>query len=140
MLWSAWGKRSSESGQRSLHLSCRHTWVSWFLWVLSIYDYWKKDEIFHYYPVASRISRDRFFELHRYLHFADNSSVSSPGDPGYNKVGKVQPVIDHLGEAFRSVYCLPQNVSVDEAMIPFKGRSSLKQYIPLKPVKRGIKV
>ena len=25
-------------------------------------------------------------------------------------------------------------------MIPFKGRSSLKQYMPLKPVKRGIKV
>ena len=90
--------------------------------------------------MASRISRDRFFELHRYLHFADNSSLSPPGDPGYNKVGKVQPVIDHLGEAFRSVYCLPQNVSVDEAMIPFKGRSSLKQYIPLKLVKRGIKV
>ena len=25
-------------------------------------------------------------------------------------------------------------------MIPFKGRSSLKQYIPNKPTKRGIKV
>ena len=25
-------------------------------------------------------------------------------------------------------------------MIPFKGRSSLKQYIPNKPIKRGIKV
>ena len=30
-----------------------------------------------------------------------------------------------------------KNVSVDEAMIPF---SSLKQYMPQKPVKRGIKV
>ena len=33
-----------------------------------------------------------------------------------------------------------KEVSIDEAMIPFKGRSSLKQYMPLKPVKRGIKV
>ena len=33
-----------------------------------------------------------------------------------------------------------KEVSVDEAMIPFKGRSSLKQYMPLKPVKRGVKV
>lgn len=32
------------------------------------------------------------------------------------------------------------NMSVDEAMIPFKGQSSLKQYMPKKPVKRGIKV
>ena len=29
---------------------------------------------------------------------------------------------------------------VDEAMIPFQGRSSLKQYLPKKPVKHGIKV
>ena len=31
-------------------------------------------------------------------------------------------------------------VSIDEAMIPFKGRLSMKQYFPLKPVKRGFKV
>ena len=31
-------------------------------------------------------------------------------------------------------------MSIDEAMIPFKGRSSLKQFIPNKPTKRGIKV
>ena len=29
--------------------------------------------------------------------------------------------------------------SIDEAMIKFEGRSSLKQYLPLKPIKRGIK-
>ena len=32
------------------------------------------------------------------------------------------------------------NVSVDEAMIRFKGRSTLKQYMPKKLIKRGIKV
>ena len=31
-------------------------------------------------------------------------------------------------------------VAVDEAMIKFQGRSSLKQYMPLKPTKWGIKV
>ena len=30
--------------------------------------------------------------------------------------------------------------AVDEAMILFKGRASLKQYMPTKPVKRGFKV
>jgi hypothetical protein len=29
---------------------------------------------------------------------------------------------------------------VDESMVPFKGRSSMKQYMPMKPVKRGYKV
>ena len=106
----------------------------------SIYDYWKKDEIFHYAPVASRISRDRFFELHRFLHFADNSTLAPPGNPDYNKLGKIQHVLDELSKAFESVYCPSKNLSVDEAMIPFKGRSTMKQYIPLKPTKRGIKV
>lgn len=31
-------------------------------------------------------------------------------------------------------------MSIDESMIKFKGRSSLKQYMPLKPIKRGYKV
>ena len=31
-------------------------------------------------------------------------------------------------------------MAVDEAMIRFQWRSSLKQYMPLKPTKRGIKV
>ena len=68
----------------------------------SIYDYWKRDEIYHYSPIASRISRDRFFELHRYLHFADNATLAPPGSPDYNKLGKVQPVIDSLRESFQS--------------------------------------
>ena len=38
-------------------------------------DYWKKDPVYHYAPVADRISRDRFTELSRYLHFEDNSHV-----------------------------------------------------------------
>ena len=42
----------------------------------SKYDYWQRDEIYHYSPVASRITRDRFFELHRFLHFADNSTLA----------------------------------------------------------------
>ena len=103
-------------------------------------DYWSKDDTFHYSPIADRISRDRFMEISRYLHFADNSTLAKPGSPGYNKLGKVQVVIDTLNTQFQDVYNLHRDISVDEAMIPFKGRSSLKQYIPNKPVKRGIKV
>ena len=31
-------------------------------------------------------------------------------------------------------------MAVNESMVPFKGRSSMKQYMPMKPVKRGYKV
>jgi hypothetical protein len=106
----------------------------------SFADYWKKDEVFHYSAVASRISRRRFFEIQRYLHFANNDLLALSGTPDYNKLGKVEPILDKLSERFREVYNLHRDVSIDEAMIPFKGRSTLKQYLPLKPVKRGIKV
>lgn len=38
------------------------------------------------------------------------------------------------------MYNLHKEVSIDEAMIRFKGRSSLKRYMPKKPIKQGIKV
>ena len=106
----------------------------------SLKDYWKRDEMFHYSPIASRISRDRFHDLHYYLHLVDNATLSPPGSPGYKKLGKIQPILDALCQSFQSVYSPGRNVSVDEAMIPFKGQSSLNQYMPKIPVKRGIKV
>ena len=100
----------------------------------SIYDYWKKVDIYNYSPVAFRITRDRFFEL-RYLHFADNSSLTSSGSPEYDKLGKIKPIIGKLSERFRSIYTPQMNVAIGKAMIPFKDRSTLKQYMPLKPVR-----
>ena len=45
-----------------------------------------------------------------------------------------------LSDRVAAVYEPGRDMSIDEAMIPFKGRSTLKQYVPLKPVRRGIKV
>lgn len=100
-----------------------------------IQDYWQTINIFHYMPVASRISRTRFFELHRYLHFVDNSTLSPPGGPGYDRLGKIEPIIAMLSDQFAPVCNPRKEISVDEAMIPFKGQSSLKQYLPLKLIK-----
>ena len=52
----------------------------------------------------------------------------------------MHPLIDHCCAQFASVYHPNCEVAVDEAMIKFQGRSSLKQYMPMKPIKRGIKV
>ena len=103
-------------------------------------DYWRKDAVYHYKPVASRITRDRFRELHKYLHFVDNSTLAALHTPGYDKLGKIRPIIRMLHDRFRAVCNPAKEISIDEAMIPFKGRSSLKQYLPMKPIKRGIKI
>ena len=105
-----------------------------------LYDYWSTDEALHYFPVASRISRKRFLEIQRYLHFANNDNIVNRGEPGYDRLAKVRPVIDSVRPSFLANYKSHKENSVDEAMIKYKGRSALKQYLPLKPIKRGFKV
>ena len=105
-----------------------------------IRDYWSVDPTFRYAPIADRITRDRFEEITRYLHFVDNDSLPSRGEEGFSRLQKVDPVIAALKNNFQAAYYPHCEVSIDEAMIPFKGRSSMKQYLPLKPVKRGFKV
>ena len=104
-----------------------------------ICEYWSTNEYLHYAPIANRISRDRFEQITRYLHFTGNDLLPSRGEEGYSRL-QVDPVIDHLKDKFKSVYYPHCEVSIDEAMIPFKGCSSMKKYLHLKPVKCGFKV
>ena len=105
-----------------------------------IRDYWSTNGYLHYAPIADHISRGQFEENTRYLHFVDSDTLHSRDDPQFSRLQRVDPIIDHLKHRFQSVYYPHCEVSIDEAMIPFKGRSSMKQYLPLKPVKRGFKV
>ena len=106
----------------------------------SIEDYWQKDPIYHYKSISDRISRDRYKDISRYLHFVDNQTLTPRGSPNYNRLGKVRPFLSYLTERFKTIYNPSREVAVDEAMIKFQGRTSLKQYMPMKPIKRGIKV
>ena len=106
----------------------------------SLNDYWSRDPHLRYAPVADRITRDRFREISRFLHFVDNDTLVPRGEEGHDRLGKVRPLIDHLSTKFAEVYQPHRDIAVDNAMIKFQRRSSLKQYMPLKPTKRGIKV
>ena len=70
----------------------------------------------------------------------DNDTLEPPTSPNYDKLGKVRPVLTYLQARFSEVYTPGRELAVDEVMIKFQGRSSLKQYMPQKPIKRGIKV
>ncbi len=108
-------------------------------WLPALSDYWRKDSTYHYAPVADRIPRDRFFAISRYLHFMDNRALVGRDDPSYDKLGKVRPVLNILAERFLACFAPHCQNAIDEGMIPFKGRSSMKQYMPKKPTKRGFK-
>lgn len=62
------------------------------------------------------------------------------GEPGFDKLYKIRPFIDGLKTKFKQYYSPTKEQSVDESMVKFKGRSSFKQYLPNKPIKRGYKI
>ena len=103
-------------------------------------DYWETNSIFSQPGIVKGMSRNRLEQLCGQLHFNDNSLAPAHGTPGYDKLYKIRPVLDAICDKSKTLYNPGQNISVDEAMVKFKGRSSLKQYQPLKPIKRGFKV
>jgi len=79
-------------------------------------------------------------DILRFLHFTDNSSLPDRADPKYDRLCRIHPVIEAVQQACVRNFHGFQHQSIDEAMIAFKGRSSMKQYMPKKPTKWGFKV
>jgi len=65
------------------------------------------------------------------LHYNDNTSLP---DNNKDKLFKIRPIIDKLNSSFRQHYFGRKKVSINESMITFKARSSLKQYNSMKPI------
>ena len=55
-------------------------------------------------------------------------------------MAKVLPLYDVLNKKIKELGILHDNVSIDESMVPYRGRHSCKQYIKNKPVKFGFKL
>lgn len=102
--------------------------------------YWSNDDFFRVDIVKRAMSAQDFEQTLRYLHFANNDDFIAKGKPGFDKLFKVRPLLDRLLVLFGRMYVPNREMSFDEQMIAFKGRTSLKQYMPAKPIKRGIKV
>ena len=66
--------------------------------------HWKTRSHFHYTPIAGRISRNQFKGLPRWLHFMENSNLMKRGEAGYNRPGKVRPVVDMLRTSMLRAY------------------------------------
>ena len=62
------------------------------------------------------------------------------GNLGMITCSRTEICWSHYLLSFLSQYHTHEELSVDEAMIPFKGRLSIKQYMKDKPTKWGIKV
>ena len=99
-------------------------------------SYWMTQDNMGVSPIQQSMTRDNFelilgcLHLKTILKWTLNSKKSfTKLDPWHNLWMKTSRNIDHR-----------LNTCVDESMIRFKGRSSLKQYNPMKPIKRGYKI
>lgn len=92
-----------------------------------------------YDAIADIMSRNRFEKLRNYIHINDNSNIKPVEDVNHDKLFKVRPFLDSFNNNLKQLPVEECN-AVDEMMIPFKGRSSLKQYMQNKPHKWGIKI
>lgn len=57
-----------------------------------------------------------------------------------DKLAAVRFLVDRFVENCKNNYCMGEHLTIDEMLIPFRGRCSFIQYIPSKPAKYGIKV
>ena len=85
-------------------------------------------------PITSIMSRNRWELIKSKFHLVNNDDVVNSSD----KMIKVRPLVDHLRSKFNKIE-MEKYLSVDEQLIPFKGTTSMKQYIPSKPHKWGFK-
>lgn len=99
--------------------------------------YWSEGS--RYPPIADVMSRNRFDKLRTYLHIANNENMLPRDHFDHDRLFKVRPFITGIQKNLWKIKH-EECSAVDELVIPFKGRSILKQYNKNKPHKWGIKV
>ena len=105
-----------------------------------ISHYWANRWPFNLQDSIRRImSRDRFQLFLKFLHLSDNLQMIPRGCPGFDRLYKIRPLVNHLVTRFKSSYVPGREISIDESMISYKGRLSFLQYMPKKPTKWGVK-
>lgn len=58
-------------------------------------------------------------KLKQYFHVSDRESEPVRGEPTYDRLYKVCPIIDHVSDSFLVHYEIGREVSIGEAMVKF---------------------
>lgn len=96
-------------------------------------SYWSLDEDLGIPLVANCMSRNRFLEIKRNLHFVDNSLTGNSND----RMFKVRSLCELIQKNSCQWGVFHETLSVDESMVKYFGRHPAKQFIMGKPVRFG---
>ena len=86
--------------------------------------------------IRKTMSRDRYFLLRKHLKVVDDNTISEEARND-DKLWRLRPYLERIRSG-----CLeiprPSDCCVDEQMIPFTGRASIRQYVKNKPNPTGL--
>ena len=86
--------------------------------------------------LTSLFSRDRFRQLLRFFRVVAPDEDAAARDP----LPHIRSLAVKLNASFEAHAAPSQRLALDEAMVAYKGRATIKQYIPSKPHKWGYKI
>lgn len=99
-------------------------------------SYWGKNA---FQPIAKTLAKGKFMAIKQYLTFRDESTRVKKGEPGYDALFRIRLLADHLSSRFDSIPKTAR-LCVDEQMCSTKTKHHVRQYMPNKPHKWGIKL
>src|SRR6266487_4769122 len=102
----------------------------------NISSYWNKNRLTIHKPMEY-ITFFRFEQIKRYFHISPPISTRLPIARWHTKLS---PLSDLLCTKFKAYVVLGQDVSFDEMMVPFSGRSKHTLKMKNKPIKEGFKI
>ena len=102
--------------------------------------YWHQNDFIGSGGVKKTMTCRRYQKQTQYLHVSDKANELAENSADYDKLYKICPVLNIVQGSFAESYKPGQNHTIHKDKIAFKGRLSYVQYIPAKPIKRGIKV
>lgn len=102
---------------------------------LRIEEHWSTDPLLFAPIFGNLMSRNRYCTILGLMHFS-NQTVSLT----HSCLNKIEPVLNHAKEKYKGLMTPYKNLCIDESIVPFKGRLSIKQYLPKKRNRFGIKL
>lgn len=98
-------------------------------------DYWSTDLYLGSEIVRQAMSRNKFVSIKSNLKFCLEKDMNE-----HDKVRKVRPILNIFRENIMKFVFFSTALSIDEMMLKFFGRLSIKQFIRAKPIRFGIKM
>ena len=105
------------------------------------YACWSTNPLTRQQGIQKIMTRDRLLTILQFLHLCDNSQALPAVHEHHDRIHKIRTFMEQvLIPLWQGAYYPEQDVSVDETLVAFEGRTALMQHKPKKPHKWGLNV